>query len=503
MKNCLLTWIGKTDLAASRGETKSGVGPIGQAVQARRFDEVVLLTDFPERDVQAYVTWLEARAPAKVSVRRATLAGPTNLSEIYPAARDALEALTASGKVERQVSVHISPGTPSMAAVWILLAKSRFHVELIESSVEAGVRTVEVPFDIAADFVPDLLRGPDEVLGRLSEGAPPDAPQFGDILYRSNAMKRVVARARIVASRSIPILIEGESGTGKELLARAIHQTGPRREREMLVVNCGAIPSELIESELFGHKKGAFTGAVSDRAGYFEAANKSTLLLDEIGELPALAQVKLLRILQEGEVTRIGETERRPVDVRVIAATNRVLSQQVAAGAFREDLFHRLAVAVLKLPPLRERQGDTGLLLDKLLDKVNAESHAEPGYKDKKLSVGARNVLLNHHWPGNVREMLNTLRRAAVWSASSTITEEEARDAIITASRGPGSRLSPLEQPIEQGVDISGIIDTIYRDYITRALQVAGGSKTKAAELLGIANYQTLSNWMKKYRIKS
>jgi transcriptional regulator with GAF, ATPase, and Fis domain len=503
MKGCLLTWIGKADLAASRGEAKAGVGPIGQAVQAREFKDVVLLTDFPEDEITKYVAWLESRTPAKISVRRVKLSGPTNLSEIYPAARDALEDLTSSGKGERRVTVHISPGTSSMAAVWILLAKARFQTELIESSLEAGVRTVDVPFDIAADFVPDLLRGSDEALGRLSEGAPPDAPAFGDIIYRSNAMRRVVVRAQVVAARSVPVLIEGESGTGKELLARAIHQSGPRRDREMVVVNCGAIPSELIESELFGHKKGAFTGATDHHEGYFEAANKSTLLLDEVGELPAAAQVKLLRILQEGEVTRIGETARRPIDVRVIAATNRILANEVTAGRFREDLFHRLAVAVLKLPPLRERQGDVGLLLDKLLEQVNGESRTEPGYKNKKVSAGARNVLLTHHWPGNVREMLNTLRRAAVWSAGTTINEEEARDAIITASRHPGSRLSPLEQPIEQGIDITAIIDSVYRHYISRALEIAGGSKTKAAELLGVANYQTLSNWMKKYRIKT
>jgi DNA-binding NtrC family response regulator len=503
MKTYLLSWIGKTDLGASRGEPKAGLGPIGQAVETRDFKEIVLLTDLPEKDVQAYLAWLRKRTPAKVSVRRVKLTSPTNLSEIYPAAREALEDLTSSGKNGGQVTVHISPGTPAMAAVWILLAKSRFHAELIESSQEAGVCTVDVPFDIAADFVPDLLRGPDETLGRLSEGAPPDAPQFGDILYRSTAMKRVVARARIVASRTIPILIEGESGTGKELLARAIHQSGPRRDREMVVVNCGAIPSELIESELFGHKKGAFTGAIVNRAGYFEAANKSTLLLDEIGELPVAAQAKLLRILQEGEVTRIGETECRHVDVRVIAATNRVLANEVAAGHFREDLFHRLAVAVLKLPPLRERQGDVGLLLDKLLEQVNAESRTEPGYKDKKLSAGARNVLLHHAWPGNVRELLNTLRRAAVWSIGLNITEEEARDAIITGSRSPGARPNPLDQSVEQGVDITAIVDMVYRDYISRALEVAGGSKTKAAELLGLANYQTLSNWIKKYNIPS
>lgn len=503
MNACLLSWIGKTDLAASRGEPKAGTGPICQAVEAREFKELVLLTNWPEKDVRTYLAWLATRTPAKVSVRRVKLTGPTNLSEIYPAATAALEDAASSGKSKRQIVVLISAGTPAMAAVWILLSKSRFHIQLIESSQEAGVRTVDVPFDIAADFLPDLMRDPDEELGRLSAGAPPDAPQFADILYRSPEMKRVVTRARIVAARSIPVLIEGESGTGKELFARAIHTSGSRRDHEMIVVNCGAIPSELIESELFGHTKGAFTGAINDRAGYFEAAHKSTLLLDEIGELPKAAQVKLLRILQEREVTRIGETKRRPIDVRVIAATNRVLADEVIAGHFRDDLFHRFAVAVLKLPPLRNRQGDVGLLLDKLLATVNAESQTEVGYKDKKLSAGARNVLLNHSWPGNVRELLNTLRRAAIWSVGSTITEEEALDAIITGTHAPGTSANLLERPLEQGVDFPALVDSVYRDFITRALKISGGSKTKAAELLGIANYQTLSNWIKKYGIEA
>ena len=503
MNDCLLSWIGKVDLAASRGELSAGCGPICQAVEARNFNEIVLLANFPEADVQAYVGWLAARTPSKITVLPVTLSGPTNLSEIYPAARAALQEVSSSRKSTLQVVVLISAGTSAMAAVWILLAKSRFHIELIESSLEAGVRTVDVPFDIAADFLPDVMHYPDEELGRLSAGAPPDAPQFADILYRSAVMKRVVTRARTVASRSIPVLIEGESGTGKELFARAIHKSGPRRDREMIVVNCGAIPAELIESELFGHKKGAFTGATSDRAGYFEAADKSTLLLDEVGELPAAAQVRLLRILQEQEVTRIGETERRPIDVRVIAATNRVLVNEVAAGDFREDLFYRLAVAVLKLPALRDRQGDVGLLLDKLLAKVNAESQIEPGYKDKKLSAAARNVLLNHSWPGNVRELLNTLRRAAIWSLGSTITEEDARDAIITGMCPAGTLANLLESPIGQGVDFPAIIDSVYRDFISRALKSAGGSKTKAAALLGVSNYQTLSNWIEKYGIKA
>jgi transcriptional regulator with PAS, ATPase and Fis domain len=182
-------------------------------------------------------------------------------------------------------------------------------------------------------------------------------------------MKRVIALARRVAIRSIPVLIEGESGTGKELMARAIHQASPRAAKPFITVNCGAIPPELVESEFFGHRRGSFTGAVSDRKGHFERADGGTLFLDEIGELPKAIQVKLLRTLQEGEVTPVGSSEARKVDVRVVAATNRTLISEVAEGNFREDLFYRLAVAIIKLPPLRERAGDLSLLIDALLHR--------------------------------------------------------------------------------------------------------------------------------------
>ncbi len=191
-------------------------------------------------------------------------------------------------------------------------------------------------------------------------------------------MARLLTRARHVAARAVPVLVEGETGTGKELLARAIHAASPRRGRPFIAVNCGAIPSELVESSLFGHAKGAFTGAIAERPGVFEAAHSGTLFLDELGELPLAAQVKLLRTFQEGEVTRVGETAARKVDVRIIAATHRDLLAEVTAGRFREDLFFRLAVAVLRLPPLRDRKGDLGLLIDHMFAQTWRTSPASP-----------------------------------------------------------------------------------------------------------------------------
>jgi transcriptional regulator with GAF, ATPase, and Fis domain len=295
------------------------------------------------------------------------------------------------------------------------------------------------------------------------------------------------------------VLIEGESGTGKELLAKAIHSASPRRDKRLRIVNCGAIPIELVEAELFGHEKGAFTGAMQPHAGYFEDADGGTLFLDEIGELPLAAQVKLLRILQEGEVTRVGSTKARKVDVRIIAATNRDLMTEVLEGRFREDLFFRLAVLVLKIPPLRQREGDLGPLIDGLLGRINEVSAGELGFRRKKISPAARNLLLLHPWPGNVRELHNTLQRAAVWSDGDVIEADDIRESLLPLEGRPGRSDALLDSPLGQGFDLKDLIGAVARHYLHRAMEAAHGNKTRAAELVGLPNYQTLSNWLTKY----
>jgi DNA-binding NtrC family response regulator len=498
----LIAWVGVSDL---RGPEKSGsgdVGPIAQALTARSFAQVVLLEFFDKADhqrlVPGFIAWLRERTTAEIVERRASLRGPTDFGGIYEAARRACQEVLAQHR-DAALTFHLSPGSPPMAAVWMLLGKTIFPAQLIESSREQGVKTAEVPFDIAAEFLPDLLREPDERLRAQSTADSPPTPEFKAIVHRSRVMARLIQRARRVAPRNVPVLIEGDSGTGKELLAKAIHQASPRKGKPFVAVNCGAIPASLVESELFGVERGAATG-VDAREGFFEAADGGTLFLDELGELPLPVQVKLLRVLQENEVTRVGARKPKRLDVRIVAATNRTMVDEVAGGRFREDLFYRLAVAVLKLSPLRERSGDVGLLLDELLKQVNHEAAGEPGYLDKKLSAGARGLLLAHPWPGNVRELLLTLKRAAIWSQGETITTEDAREALLSVPLT--QRTDVLGRPLGEQLKLPDLLAEVARHYLERALEEASGNKTKAAGLVGLPSYQTLTNWLQRYGVK-
>lgn len=496
MGKILFAWIGNADLAASEAsDSAGGKGPIGQAVSSDTYDALVLLSDHDKSRTVRYCRWLQCASPAEILVEHVKLSSPTAFGEIYEAATAALKKHAGRLAVSDAV-FHLSPGTPAMAAVWIILAKTRFPAALIESSKQHGVRVASVPFDISADYLPDLLRKPDEELVRLAQGLSFEAPEFDSIIHRSSAMKKVIAKARLVAPRSVPVLLLGESGTGKELLARAIHEASSVKHGPFQVVNCGAIPPELVESELFGHVKGAFTGAAAARKGYLEAASGGTLFLDEIGELPAPAQVKLLRSLQQSEVTPVGSTKPVAVSFRLVCATNRDLFSEVPEGRFREDLFHRIAVAVLKLPPLREREGDVGVLVDRLLERINEEARNQPGYQHKKFSVKARNLLLQYAWPGNVRELINTLQRSAIWSTGSIIDEHEVRDALLPLAR---NRQDILDRPLGDGFHLQDIMNSVARHYLERAMEEAGNTKTKAADLLGLPSYQTLTNWLKRY----
>jgi len=500
MKKCLITWIGTADLKAITNSNEYGLGPIGQAITELSFDEIVLISDWPPKESARYLNWIKSFYPNHVELYSVKLSGPTNFGQIYETAVRIINDTLIRNGLDTDLFYHLSPGTPAMAAVWIIVAKTRFTATLIESSLHKGVKIASVPFDISAEYIPDLLRKPDEHLNRLAAGLPPEQTEFSKIIHRSALMKRVIAKARHIAPRSIPVLIEGESGTGKELLARAIHNSSPRKEKPFIAVNCGAIPEELVESSFFGYEKGAFTGANQQKTGYFEAADSGTLFLDEIGELATSAQAKLLRALQEGEILRVGGNKPVTLNVRVIAATNKNLIEEVAADNFRPDLFYRIAVAVLKLPPLRERAGDISLLVNHLIDQINEESKNEPGFKTKGISLAAKNLLFQYNWPGNIRELQNTLTRSLVWCEGEKIEIDDVRDAILSIPTSNSKDL--LNFPIAEGVNLPDLISELVQHYILKALKETRNNKTKAASILGLPNYQTLTNWMKKYKIR-
>jgi two-component system response regulator AtoC len=315
--------------------------------------------------------------------------------------------------------------------------------------------------------------------------------RFEEMIGRSEAMQKVFRIIERAAEVSTTVLIQGESGTGKELVARALHRRGPRATKPFVAVNCGAIPEALLESELFGHKRGAFTDATSDKTGLFEAAHEGTLFLDEVGELPLPLQVKLLRVLQESTIRRIGETRDRKVDVRVIAATVRDLETEVAAGNFREDLFYRLSVLQVTVPPLRDRREDVPLLLDHFIARTNARL----GTRVRGIDESARKILLQYHWPGNVRELENLIERAIVLAEGDVICEADLPDRVKLRDDARLWALSSDELSIKKAT--RAIEETLIR----RALEKTGGNRTAAARLLEIS-HRALLYKIKDYGIR-
>jgi two-component system response regulator HydG len=290
---------------------------------------------------------------------------------------------------------------------------------------------------------------------------------------KSKRFTELLKLAEHVAPTDSTVLIQGESGTGKEVVARYLHNLSSRAEGPFMSINCGALPENLLESELFGHVKGSFTGAVRDKQGLFAAARGGTFFLDEVGEMPPSLQVKLLRVLQEREVIPVGATESIPVDVRIIAATNRDLEEEIRRGNFRSDLFYRLNVIALDLPPLRDRRDDLLLLIEALLNRLSAESDSSP----KALSSDALDAVMVYDWPGNVRELENALEHAVVLTRGNVI------DAGALPIRITTRRKEPL---VADRSYINPALDVIERAYIMWVLQAEGGNKTRAAEVLGI-----------------
>jgi two-component system response regulator PilR (NtrC family) len=358
-------------------------------------------------------------------------------------------------------------------------------------NVEAAVRALKLG---AFDFVskPVNLGDLRKLVGSAIkvQGAG-DTLAMKGLLGRSPAIDRVRELIDRVAKSQAPVHICGESGTGKELVAKLIHQQGPRAAKPFVPVNCGAIPSELMESEFFGHKKGSFTGAVTDKAGLFASAEGGTLFLDEIADLPLHMQVKLLRVIQERSVRPVGDTRETPVDVRVLSATHKDLGQEVAEGRFREDLYYRINVIELTVPPLRERGEDSLLLAEHFLGRLARDM----SMKTPELSANARKALQAYAFPGNVRELENILERAITLCAGGIIHQADLRLRGEPQNEPVQGPIAPMSAPAAEG-DLEGKMEDMERTAIQKALEQTRYNKTAAAKLLGIS-FRAL-----RYRIK-
>jgi len=302
---------------------------------------------------------------------------------------------------------------------------------------------------------------------------------FSNIIGSSRKMQEIFRMVERVARTGSTVLVHGESGTGKELIARAIHWASPRAEGKFLSINCGALPENLLESELFGHVKGAFTGAVREKRGLFQEADHGTLFLDEIGEMTPAMQVKLLRALQERTVRRVGGNREEPVDVRIIAATNQDLLARIEAGEFREDLYYRVNVIPLHIPPLRQRKEDIPLLVEHFLKKFSDQLGLE---EPRRISVEAMHALESHSWPGNVRELENVIERAVALSPEPTLTTKDLPASVLDGRPAAGDVLTLPDD----GLDLESHLERIRAELMTQALERAGGIQTKAAEFLGM-----------------
>jgi two-component system response regulator PilR (NtrC family) len=318
------------------------------------------------------------------------------------------------------------------------------------------------------------------------------AHQFCNIIGRSDPMVAIFKLIETVAPTTSTILVTGESGTGKELVARAIHYNSPRRERPFVALNCGALPETLLESELFGHMRGAFTGAAANKKGLIEVAERGTVFLDEIAEMTPMVQVKLLRVLQDRRFRRLGGLDEVEADIRVIAATNKDLGQLVADGGFREDLFYRINVIPIHLPPLRERREDIPLLADHFLHRFCERM----GKRLSGLSHDAVRLLESYHWPGNIRELENVIERAVALEQSPVILP----DTLSPVLRGLSTRPVPLVDLPETGFNLEAHVQDLERGYLAEALRRAGGVQSRAADILGMS-FRSFRYYAKKYNL--
>ena len=421
---------------------------------------------------------------------------------IYKSAASVIESIKIENSSKINLFYHLSSGTPQAAAVWVVFSKSKYPGTLYmtykdknDSIIKSKV--ADIPFDVDESYIQYLEKKSDmEFLKMWS-----DIPEYESIIHESATMRLILNKAFKVAPHDIPVLILGETGTGKELFAMAIHKSSKRIDKPFITINCSAIHEETSNATLFGWSKGAWTGSHLDGKGYFLDCDGGTIFLDEIGDLSLDIQTKLLRVLQYGEVQRVGDGKTFHADVRIIAATNRDLRQMVIDGKFREDLFYRINVAVLKLPPLRERGTDSIIIAEHFLEIMNDEYKTIGNkYITVKFSDPAKKFIENYRWPGNIRELYHTIQRAYVWNETGLITEEDIKTHLLEPLQRADNENISLSK--ETPINLEEISDRLKKKYIVIALELTNNNKTETAKLLGYKSYQTLTNIMKKVGIE-
>lgn len=457
-------------------------GPILSLLTTRSFHHIFLFdtpsTQQVTRETEEAIS--KIYHGSEVHVLEINLSDPTNYREILRGLRTHLHRIINEFPVAR-FFVAVASGTPHMHACWVLLAASGeipariLHVRPPHFVTKQHPVVTEV--DLSSREFP-TVRFQDGPIPVVESQVDVDSARLELGIVGDHAtMQRSLEIGAMLAPSQAPILILGETGTGKELFARYIHRLSGRPREAFVVVNCAAIPEDLVESLLFGHKKGAFTGAINDQVGKFDLADKGTLFLDELGELPSPAQAKLLRVLQDGLVEPIGHARVHKVDVRIVGATNRDLRKLVRQGKFREDLFYRLNVGEIKLPSLRERRSDIPKLTLHILDRLNGSLR-----RPKRLSAEALSRLQSHNWAGNVRDLENVIERSVRLCRDDVL---HADDLLITEPVTYADPLDALPDPYE-GFSLDEFFRSARKQMILRALEAANGNQSQAARMLGI-----------------
>lgn len=481
-QHILFSWIGDNDLKdIGRTEQFGALYSICFS-EIAKFTKIILLSNRSNINTQDYLKWLDDKLTTmntKIEFEYFNEnSDPTDYQFIYQKSEYVIKKYAQAGDF---LYFNLTSGTPTMSATWLLLGTSIFKATLIQSSRQKGVEIVTVPYEIS------LQNKQDTAISDIGNNI-----LLNEFQQTKDSMQNINDFIQLFAPRNIPVMIQGETGSGKEVLARQIHNNSPRKDRSFIAINCGAINENLIDSELFGYKKGAFTGANTNRKGYFENAHLGTLFLDEIGELPLSSQVKLLRVLQEKEVVPVGDSQPIQIDVRVICATHRDLLKMVQNGEFREDLYYRLAVGMIEIPALRDRSKNNIIQLSEdLLKEINQKFYGD-GFTQKQLSTCATDFICSQYWSGNIRELQNTLLRACIYYPNIKTLKEKHISSVIT---NIGNKSHENLVTIEIPTNAPQRIKDIKKLYAQTALKMTNNRKNKAGELLKISS-QVLDNWL-------